>query len=288
MKVNLFLILTLILFTSKSNSQKSLEVGDCLFEQLGYKMFSTIWELLEIIFSFDEEKIYAYAYSHPEILYATSYCMTKPDMVLRYEAEKIIKNFFGISYKVSEVIFDKEFIIYEGCPKITMKFKNNCDMDLISSNFSYIHIEGETVISQKGMETTFSNTIVKQILDQTGFDIEKMSQKFQKTLEGAIADGTVYFQVYLDKIEIGIIIDQKINEKVTCSGSIIITIEAGNCPPPSPAPAPIIDNEALNHALILASECGTIALGTVTIICLSQAAFMGTLPAIAAYLLGLV
>lgn len=288
MKVNLVLILTLFLFTNKSNTQKSLEVGDCLFEQLGYKMFSTIWELLGIIFSLDEEKLYEYAYSHPEILYATSYCMTRPEMVLKYEAEKILKSFFGISYKISTVIFEKEFTISEGFPKITLKFKNNCDMELKSSDFSYFHIEGETVISQKGMENTFEKDIVQQILDLTGFDIETMSQKFQRTLEGSIADGTVYIQVYLDKIEIGIIIDKKINEQLTCSGSIIITIEAGNLPPPpNPAPAPILDNEALNRALILAAECGTIALGTVTIICLSQTAIMGTLPALAAFLLGL-
>ena len=62
---------------------------------------------------------------------------------------------FILIQKFFMLIFDKEFIISEGCPKITMEFKNNCDMDLISSDFSYIHIEGETVISQKGMETTF-------------------------------------------------------------------------------------------------------------------------------------
>ena len=35
MKIKLFLIFALILFANKSNSQRSLEIGDCLFEQIG-------------------------------------------------------------------------------------------------------------------------------------------------------------------------------------------------------------------------------------------------------------
>ena len=289
MKNKLFLILTLILCSNKYNSQKSLEVGDCLFEQLGFKNFSLILELLGVIFTFDEEKIYDFAYSHPEILYATSYSMTKPDLVLKYEAEKIIKSFFGISYKISVVRFDEEYIISEGFPKITFKFKDTCDIDLISSESSYYQIEGGTVISQKGMETTFTNVLVKEILEKTGFDIEKMSLRLQRTLKDAISEGTVYFTIYLDKIEIGIIISQKINEKVTCEGTMIITIEPGNLPaPPNPAPAPILDNETLNYAIKEGLKCGALAAGCFLIILFSQPVSVGILSGLAGFLLGLV
>ena len=156
----IFIILALFLFTNKSNSQKTMDVGDCLFEQLGFQYISSIFELIGIIFSMDEEKLYAYLYSHPEILYATSYCMTKPEIILKYEAEKIINNFFGVSYKISVVIFDKQYTLSEGFPKITFKFKNNCDIDL-NLEGGYYKIEGETVISQKGMENTLTNDLVK-------------------------------------------------------------------------------------------------------------------------------
>lgn len=142
----------------------------------------------------------------------------------------------------------------------------------------------------------FQNTIqnvnlFKQILEETGFDIEKMSLKLQKTLKGAITEGTVYFTIYLDKLEIGIIINQKINEKVTCAGTMIITIEAGDLPPippPNPAPAPILDMEALNKALKSASECGVLVIGSILIIKLSKATFMGLLSGMPGFFLGLV
>ena len=291
MKIKLFLIFALFLFANKSNSQRSLEIGDCLFEQIGPEFISLTFELLAVILTFDEVKIYSFAFAHPEILYATSYCINSPDRILKYEAEKIIKNFFGISYKVSVVIFDEEFTISEGFPKITFKFKNNCDIDLISTESSFFKIEGGTVISQKGMETTFSIDLIEQVLEQTGFDIEKMSIKLQRTLKDAISEGTVYFNVYLDKIEIGIIINQKINEKITCAGTMIITIEAGNLPPsppPNPAPAPILDNEALNNAIIAATECGVVVWGSLLIIKLAKASFFGILNGPAGFLLGLI
>lgn len=290
MKTKLFLIFALFLFAKKSNSQRTLEVGDCLFEQLGSKFITLTFELLSILFTFDEEKIYSFVFAHPEILYATSYCINSPDMILKYEAEKIIQNFFGISYKVSVVIFDEEFIVSEGFPKITFKFKNNCDIDLNSTK-GFFKIEEGTVISQKGMETTFSIELTKQILEKTGFDIEKMSIKLQRTLKDAITEGTVYFNIYLDKIEIGIIINQKINEKLTCAGTMIITIEAGNLPPsppPNPAPAPILDNEALNKAIIAATECGVLAWGSLLLIKLAKASFFGILNGPVGILLGLI
>ena len=116
--------------------------------------------------------------------------------------------------------------------------------------------------------------------------------KLQRTLKDAISEGTVYFNIYLDKNEIGIIINQKINEKITCEGTMIITIEAGNLPPspppPNPAPAPILDNEALNNAIIAATECGVLVWGSLLIIKLAKASFFGILNEPAGFLLGLI
>ena len=139
------------------------------------------------------------------------------------------------------------------------------------------------------METTFTNVLVKEILEKTGFDIEKMSLRLQRTLKDAITDGTVYFTKYLDKIEIGIIIKQTINEKVTCEGTMIITIEAGNLPPPpNPAPAPILDNEALNYAIKEGLKCGALAGGCFLIIMFTQPVSVGILSGLAGFLLGLI
>ena len=106
MKKNLFIIFSLLLLLNKSLTQTPLELGQCLIEQLGFKVLSYLWEYLDVLFSFNEEKMNAFIKSHPEILDATFYCMTKPEFVLRDEAELIIKKFFGFSYKVSVVQFD--------------------------------------------------------------------------------------------------------------------------------------------------------------------------------------
>ena len=236
MKNNFLLLLTLLLLINKSNNQTPLELGECLFQQLGFKVFSIIGEYLSILFSLDEEKLNIFFQSHPEILYATSYCMTKPELVLKHEAEKIIKNFFDISYKISVVSFDEEHVICE-FPKITLKFETGCDFNLIDSD-SYIKIKKGTVISEKGMETTYTNEYVEEILKLLGLDIRKMSIELKRKIQGAISDGTVYIKIYLDKLEIGFIINREFNEEVVCEGKIIITIEAGDLPTPPPAPAP--------------------------------------------------
>ena len=248
MKAQLYLILSLLLLVNKSNSQSIVDqvigVGDCVIGRLGFKIFPFISEFMEALFSLDEKKVKAFILSHPEIVEASFDCFKTPipELVLKTEAEKIIKKLFNITYKVTLVTFDEEFIIHPGPPKITLKFNNKCDFnfDLIDSTNAYLKIEGGTVISQKGMNTTFDVDTVDRIKQMFGIDIQKMYVNVYKKLKDAITEGTVYIKVYLDKIEFGFILNRKINDKAECEGTIIITIEAGDLPlPPAPAPAPV-------------------------------------------------
>ena len=237
MKNKFLLILTLLLLSNKSNCQSILELGACLLEQLGFKAYSIIWEFLGVLASLDEEKLNEFYKSHLELLYSFSYCMTNPQIVLRYEAEKIVNNFFGLSYKITVVNFEEDYLI-STFPKITLKFKDSCDFNLLDAD-GFFKIKGGTVISEKGMETTFTNEYVEAILKLVGFDIKKVSTEVKNKLKNAILDGAVYVKVYLDKIEIGFIITRDFNKKTICEGKIILTIEPGNMPPPAPVPVPV-------------------------------------------------
>lgn len=236
MKNKFLLILTLLLFANKSNCQSFFEISECLFGQLGFKMYSIAWEFLGVLSSLDEEKLNDFYKSHIEVLYAFSYCMTDPGIVLRYEAEKIVKNFFGLSYKITVVNFEKDYLI-SAFPKITLKFKDSCDYNLLDAD-GFFKIKGGTVISEKGMETTFTNEYVEALLKIIGFDIKKASIEVKNKLKSAIFDGVVYVKIYLDKIEIGFIINRDFMKKTLCEGKIIITIEPGNIPAPAPVPVP--------------------------------------------------
>ena len=236
MKNNLFIIFTLLLLANKSLSLSTLELGQCLVEQLGFNVIFFIKEYLEVAFSFNEEKIKAFMKSHPEVIDAMSFCMTKPELVLRDEAELIIKNFFGINYKVSTVNFDEEYVVSE-FPKITFKFEAGCEFTLLESD-SYVTIKGGTVISQKGINTTFTDEYAEELSKLMNFDMKKSLIELERKIKGTITEGTVYIRIYIDKIEIGFIINREFNEKTTCEGKMIITIEPGELPTPPPGMEP--------------------------------------------------
>lgn len=238
MKNNLFIIFTLLLLTNKSLCLSTLELGQCLVEQLGFNVIFFLKEYFEVAFSFNEEKIKAFMKSHPEVIDAMSYCMTKPELVLRDEAELIIKNIFGINYKVSTVNFDEEYVVSE-FPKITFKFEAGCEFTLLESD-SFITIKGGTVISQKGINTTLTDEYLEELFKKMNynFDTKKSLIELERKIKGVVTDGTVYIRIYLDKIEIGFIINREFNEKTTCEGKMIITIEPGELPTPPPGTEP--------------------------------------------------
>ena len=241
MKGKLFLILSLLLLANKSNSQTFYDINVCFIDRLGFKAFTFIWEAFQVVISLDEEKAKAFYLSHKYYFDTLYECMLlpRPELELKTEAENIIQNLFNITYKITVVTLYEEYVIHEN-PKITLKLKNKCDFDFeINSRTAYYKIEGGTVISQKGMDTTFPIDIINKITTSFGVDIEKMYINVSRKLKDAIYEGTVYTKVYLDKIEFGFILTRKINDKALCEGTIIITIEAGYLPPtPPPAPAP--------------------------------------------------
>ena len=213
MKGKLFLILSLLLLANKSNSQTFYDINVCFIDRLGFKVFTFMWEAFQVVISLSEEKAKAFYLSH--------------------------KYYFDTLYECMLVTLYEEYVIHEN-PKITLKLKNKCDFDFaINSRTAYYKIEGGTVISQKGMDTTFPIDIINKITTSFGVDIEKMYINVSRKLKDAIYEGTVYTKVYLDKIEFGFILTKKINDRALCEGTIIITIEAGYLPPtPPPAPAP--------------------------------------------------
>ena len=241
MKGKLFLILSLLLLANKSNSQTFYEINVCFIDRLGFKVFTFIWEAFQVVISLSEEKAKAFYLSHKYYFDTLYECMLlpRPELELKTEAENIIQNLFNITYKITVVTLYEEYVIHEN-PKITLKLKNKCDFDFaINSRTAYYKIEGGTVISQKGMDTTFPIDIINKITTSFGVDIEKMYINVSRKLKDAIYEGTVYTKVYLDKIEFGFILTKKINDRALCEGTIIITIEAGYLPPtPPPAPAP--------------------------------------------------
>ena len=275
---NNFIIFILLLFTNKSLSFSTLELGQCLVEQLGFNAIFFVKEYLEVAFSFNEEKIKAFMKSHPEIIEAMSYCMTKPELVLRDEAELILKNLFGINYKVSTVNFDEEYVVSE-FPKITFKFEAGCECTLLESD-SFITIKGGTVISQKGINTTFTDEFLEELFKNMNFnfDTKKSLIELERKIKGAITDGTVYIRIYLDKIEIGFIINREFNEKTTCEGKMIITIEPGELPPPPPGIEPeyTLDDELIKEI----AKKAVVAGGLIGIVYGLIAVAKGVLPAI--------
>lgn len=242
MKGKLFLILSLLLLVNESKSQSFLEVGACIIDRLGFNVIFFVWDYLQVLFSLDEEKVKAYQESHPEIVEATLVCFKPPEPLIKTEAEKIINKLFNLTYKITIVTFDEEYVIDEGPPKITLKLKDKCDFDFeyTDTNVGYLKIEGGTIISQKGMDSTIEAEMEHIIKELTKFNIEEPYINVYRKLKDSIYEGTVYVKIYLDKIEYGFILNQTLNDKAVCEGSVIITMEFGDLPlPPAPDPAPV-------------------------------------------------
>ena len=137
--------------------------------------------------------------------------------VLRNEASNIVRKLFGFSYSFSTVIFDKEVTIYSPNPKITAKLSSKCDMTYSGKNTGIIKIQGGTVMSQSGINSSVTNPVVSAVLKLIGFDIKKWTVSLEKKFKTATTDGTVSFKIALTKIEISVTVKKsKGNSIVEC------------------------------------------------------------------------
>ena len=195
---------------------------------------------------------------------------------LRTEASKIVSKLFGFSYSFSTVVFDKEVTIYSGNPKITAKLSSSCSVTYSGKNSGIIQIKGGTVVSESGVKTQITNSIVNGVLKLIGFDVNSMTANLTKKFRTATSDGTVTFSIGLTKIQISVTV--KKSGSATCDGTVTFTITPNGNP---------VKQEAIEEALTKVAECGALAIGVIILIKLAKGVAFGAVGGPVGFALGL-
>ena len=200
--------------------------------------------------------------------------------LLKVESEKIVKKLFDFSYNFKSVSLDKEITIYEGNPKITAKLTASYNIKFNGENSGFIKIKDNTVVNEKGVETSFTIDFIEKIKKLYNFNIKDLSLNLERKIKGAIVDGTVSFKISLNKIELAFNFE-KTEDIHTCKGALIINIYPGIDPPKNPPFYP----EVYNDVFVESVKYGALAAGVIAVI-KSSCIFVGKcLTGIAAILL---
>ena len=195
---------------------------------------------------------------------------------LRTEASKIVKKLFGISYSFSAVAFNKEVTIYSGNPKITAKLTSSCSVTYSGKNSGIIQIKGSTVVSESGVKTKVTNSILNGVLKLIGFDVNSMTASLTKKFRTATSDGTVTFSIGLTKIQISVTVKKSGN---SCDGTVTFTI--------SPNGSNLVKQEAIENALQKVAGCGALAIAVIVLIKLAKGVAFGAVGGPVGFALGI-
>ena len=196
---------------------------------------------------------------------------------LRTEASKIVSKLFGFSYSFSAVGFEKEVTIYSGNPKITAKLSSSCSVTYSGKNSGIIQIKGGTVVSESGVKTQITNSIVNGVLKLIGFDVNSMTASLTKKFRTATSDGTVTFNIGLTKIQISVTV--KKGGSASCDGTVTFTI--------SPNGGNLVKQEAIENALAQVAGCGALAIAVIVLIKLAKGVAFGAVGGPVGFALGI-
>lgn len=180
-------------------------------------------------------------------------------IVLKNEASKIVQNLFGISFSFTNVNYDKEVTIYNGNPKITAKLSSSCGATIsFGQNNGFIQVKNGVIVSEQGTKVNLSSITSSLVGKLLNLSFEKMTATLTQKLKGAIVDGIVNFSFSPTQVQISATIT-KSKGSWSCDGTVIITIKPGI----TTSSQPSYDPEAVQKAIITATEGGAIAIGAI-------------------------